>query len=414
MVSFAQLLIAAFVQLVIGFVLGWFVNEFRRQTRGPLAQSAPSARPAQSDRPAHSPAPPKSNQQVLRDVPDTQTRLLADIASLVNQHAESVECFQCSIEQVKGPTPRNSRVSLSSQVSQLRQENSRFDENVDGKVSELAESSTSDSHGGEFDVDEVTDSVNGHRDKTRCLDDLLGKADPHATADELKDVISEALSDVLESKKQLENELSDVIQKLEEKTVRLNAAEQDARVDSLTRLPNRRAFEEQAAAAHSMFERQGRPYALLMFDIDHFKLFNDTYGHAAGDAVLKTVARLLNEKKRASDNSFRLGGEEFVMLLRSASVADAHTVAERARKTIEDMVVIFEGQKLNVTTSVGLAAIEDGVTTEQLLDQADIALYAAKKAGRNQTHGGAFGTPSSPISETETAQSTDADTPVGV
>jgi len=354
MISFTQVVIFGIIELIIGFALGWFARSPRRGIvgSGPLTELV--VHPA-----AASDAGPG--------------QLLSEVANLVHQHAKYVETFQSSIQQGK------STAVLTTELAQLRDANRSLDDEVVGKVGQLADAA-------EPALNDVAGSVNGYCEKTKSLDDLLGGVDADASADQLKSMLSDAMADVLQSKQALEAELSDARNKLQEQTEKLSAAEQDARIDTLTRLPNRRSFEEQVAAAHSLFERQQQVYSLLMFDVDHFKSFNDTHGHAAGDTVLQTVARVLSEKKRASDQSFRLGGEEFVMLLRSTNKSDAHKAAERMRKAIEEMEVISDGKNLKVTTSVGVAQVEMGLTPESLLERADVALYAAKEGGRNRTH----------------------------
>lgn len=378
MITFTHLIVFGVVELIIGFALGWFARGPRRRME-------------RTDSLAF-----EAGMLVGRN-PNDRGRLLSDITRLVEQHAERVEAFQLSIEQEDESA---AGALLSNQIAELRDANRTFDEGVGQKVAQLADSP-------ESALTDVAVSVSEHCDKAKSLDQLLGQIGSDALVQELKGMLSEALADVIDSKHQLESELSEVREKLEEKTARLSAAEQDARIDSLTRLPNRRAFDEQVAAAQSLFDRGQQAYALLMFDIDHFKLFNDEHGHAAGDTVLQTVARVLSERKRASDQSFRLGGEEFVMLLRSTSTTEAYKVAERMRKAIEEMVVIFEGQELKITASVGAASAEQDLTPQQVLERADASLYKAKQDGRNRTH------LHQPDAETEAACEQDLAEPVG-
>jgi diguanylate cyclase (GGDEF)-like protein len=401
MISFGQLLIASIVQMVIGLSLGWFAHKFLRKSD----QSVASAQPP-TEVPTHPPVRRPTNPAVSDSHVEHRT-LLRDIAKLVNQHAQRVESFQHSIEQPETRMPRDGNTSLSSEVDELREANRRFDDGVEQKVVQFSKAA-------EPAFGTVTEAVCEHRDEISSLDGLLGQVGPDASAEQLNGILSEALADVLESKRKLEAELSEAHEKLEEKTSRLAAAEHDARIDTLTRLPNRRAYEEQVALVHSIFERQHQMYALLMFDVDHFKSFNDTHGHAAGDALLQTVARVFLEKKRASDRSFRLGGEEFVMLLPMASSVEAYVVAERMRKAIEEMRLIFEGQELYVTTSVGVADSEEGVTPEQLLERADMALYAAKEGGRNRTHVHTIETSSAPAVDAIAAQTSTEENPAPV
>ena len=155
--------------------------------------------------------------------------------------------------------------------------------------------------------------------------------------------------------------------------------------DGLTQLYNRRAFDDRLAKARAREERQGGRFAVLLLDIDHFKRLNDTFGHPAGDAALKHTARVLEGHLRQGDEAARYGGEEFAVILPGADAAGAAPLAERVRAAIEGSQVVFEGARLAVTVSVGVAAWpEDGREIETLLAAADRALYAAKQDGRNR------------------------------
>lgn len=129
------------------------------------------------------------------------------------------------------------------------------------------------------------------------------------------------------------------------------------------------------------------PVSILMLDIDFFKKFNDTYGHACGDLVLKTVASIIKSSVRQEDMAARYGGEEFVVMLYDAPQNIAFEVAERIRKNIEQMLVEFEGHSMHVTISIG-GAVHTNLQEEsalELVEKADQALYVSKKNGRNRT-----------------------------
>jgi two-component system, cell cycle response regulator len=161
--------------------------------------------------------------------------------------------------------------------------------------------------------------------------------------------------------------------------------------DELTGLPNRRFVLTQLSALVSGAKRHERPLSVLMVDIDHFKQVNDTYGHAAGDAVLAAVAGTLRDRLREEDWVGRLGGEEFAALLPDEDLEGAAVVAESLRHAIEHMGVRLEdeGEILRVTVSVGYATLEAGEDADAVLRRADDALYAAKADGRNLTRGAA-------------------------
>jgi diguanylate cyclase (GGDEF)-like protein len=128
-------------------------------------------------------------------------------------------------------------------------------------------------------------------------------------------------------------------------------------------------------------------FSLLMFDIDHFKQVNDTYGHGCGDLVLKWVAQIFIDNIRSSDVAARYGGEEFIVLISHPGKNLAMKIAERIRKTIEDSAIKYKGTTLKITISCGVACYEPGLDTvaEAMIDRADAALYRSKQTGRNRT-----------------------------
>jgi diguanylate cyclase (GGDEF)-like protein len=155
--------------------------------------------------------------------------------------------------------------------------------------------------------------------------------------------------------------------------------------DGLTDLYNRRAFDDLLARTLAREQRQEGRLGLVLVDLDHFKKLNDTYGHPAGDAALKAAAQTLERHLRKGDHAARYGGEEFVAILPGADEPGAARIAERVRKAIEHHRLVFEGARLHVTASMGVAvAPMDGDSAEALLAAADRALYAAKHQGRNR------------------------------
>lgn len=166
---------------------------------------------------------------------------------------------------------------------------------------------------------------------------------------------------------------------------RAEALERLACLDGLTGLNNRRHFLTLAESEWSRFQRYQRPLALLMIDIDFFKSVNDTYGHDAGDAVLKAVSEALHKSKRSSDIAGRLGGEEFALVLPEAAPERAIAAAERYRALIAGRPVIAMGRQISVTASIGVSVAEAGMSGfDELLKRADVALYEAKNSGRNR------------------------------
>jgi diguanylate cyclase (GGDEF)-like protein len=161
----------------------------------------------------------------------------------------------------------------------------------------------------------------------------------------------------------------------------LAALREERNRDPLTQLLNRRAFFE--AAEHSLRDARRGPWALLACDIDHFKQVNDRWGHGAGDAVLRGVARVLACQVREGDMVARFGGEEFVLLLENADGQAAVAVAQRIRRQLASMHIEATGG-MAVTASFGIAMPASGSDLPRALTQADALLYQAKQAGRDQ------------------------------
>lgn len=159
---------------------------------------------------------------------------------------------------------------------------------------------------------------------------------------------------------------------------------QYATLDALTNLNNRRQFEVRLKQEIATTKRQKNPLCAMMVDIDFFKKVNDTYGHASGDAVLRTVASIIKEHLRESDIPSRYGGEEFAVLLPYTHIEEAKIVGERLRKAVETTPIPIDKKNINVTISMGLAEFSPQETGEYLFKRADSALYEAKESGRNR------------------------------
>ena len=158
--------------------------------------------------------------------------------------------------------------------------------------------------------------------------------------------------------------------------------------DMMTRLKLKYYFFNQLTDKLDLATAQGLPVGVIMFDIDHFKSFNDTYGHACGDYVLITVAKIIKNSIRAQDMASRYGGEEFTVMLPNTLKEDALQVAERIRTNIENMDFEYEGKKVKVTISGGVSVFdveENPVSSaKEFVEQADKALYVSKTSGRNR------------------------------
>jgi diguanylate cyclase (GGDEF)-like protein len=165
--------------------------------------------------------------------------------------------------------------------------------------------------------------------------------------------------------------------------------EELATTDGLTGLANRRCFDERMTIEFDRLKRTGSRLSVIMIDVDHFKLFNDAYGHQAGDYCLRNVAKVIHlGARRPADLAARYGGEEFICLLPEVDQAGAQVVAEKIRKGIEELAIEHRQSTTGsfVTASLGIAtcACNANLTANQLIAIADDALYMAKRAGRNR------------------------------
>jgi diguanylate cyclase (GGDEF)-like protein/PAS domain S-box-containing protein len=196
------------------------------------------------------------------------------------------------------------------------------------------------------------------------------------------------LTDIERSNDQLRQSLAQLEQSktiIEEQNQKLTLL---ALHDGLTGLLNRRAFFETAQAVLQRCQEADVPVAVVMLDVDHFKSFNDKYGHALGDLVLQRVAKSLQDSLRTTDMCARYGGEEFCVLMENLSAQEALSIAERIRANIEQHAgdAIHNGATLTVTASLGVCASPADQPLTSLLHQADEALYIAKRSGRNRVH----------------------------
>lgn len=181
----------------------------------------------------------------------------------------------------------------------------------------------------------------------------------------------------------LENQLRTTQAESEKLRQQVKKAQDKAETDALTGVPNRMAYDKRLEEEVARHRRYNTDFILMLWDIDHFKGINDTYGHAAGDKVLKVIAGVMQQQLRETDFLARYGGEEFAVILVESDVAAAKVVGEKLRQAIEALEFHFRGTRVPVTASCGFAPAEAG-DAEQLFERADTALYSAKQKGRNR------------------------------
>ncbi|MCB9480840.1 MAG: GGDEF domain-containing protein [Desulfobacteraceae bacterium] len=167
-------------------------------------------------------------------------------------------------------------------------------------------------------------------------------------------------------------------------SIRLRSLEDAASIDALTNCYNRRELDRKLDEQFSFSRRYGKNFSLIMFDIDFFKNLNDTYGHDAGDQVLREISSRIKNIIRAEDTIFRYGGEEFVVILPETDEESAAMLANRLRREISDTPFVLNGDNVFVTSSFGVSSFMGSNNPEEILRTADKLLYKAKNSGRNR------------------------------
>lgn len=234
-------------------------------------------------------------------------------------------------------------------------------------------------------VDGIHHTINNHEDIEQLrqsvfnqLDGLREHVRTHQQEHDAAHAESEQLVNELTMKlESMENEANVLRQQVKEQHIQ-------ATIDPLTKTHNRLAFDERINVEFARWKRDHKPLSLVIWDADHFKLVNDTFGHLTGDDVLKHIANILQSHLRESDFVARYGGEEFIMLLPGADTKAALVVADTIRKAIEFSNFKVASKPVPVTMSAGICEFKEGDTPEDVFSRADDALYEAKRLGRNR------------------------------
>lgn len=236
-------------------------------------------------------------------------------------------------------------------------------------------------------LESATHCTKAFGDSLTKVNDQLERISDPKQAKAVVEKIIEASQRMAENTSQLETRLEDSHKQISDLQENLDAVRAESMTDSLTGLANRKQFDKTLADAIAESNESGEPVSLLMMDIDHFKKFNDTFGHQAGDGVLRLVAAAMKASVKGRDLVARYGGEEFSAILPQTAIQDAVTVAEQVRQAVmgKELIKKSSGESLgNVTLSIGAATLLPDEDGEKLIARADEHLYAAKRNGRNQ------------------------------
>jgi diguanylate cyclase len=236
----------------------------------------------------------------------------------------------------------------------------------------------------ELHISGMSANVDAHQTRVETINDKLRGDTTDA------DAVAEAVGQLIEANTEMQQQLVKAQEQIHKQTLELEFAQKKAVTDALTRIPNRGAFDAHISARHKIGPRtQGvSPHAgvLALLDVDHFKKFNDTYGHRAGDEVLKVVANLLHSRLHKYGLVARYGGEEFAVILDNVDLDTAAPIIDKVRAEIAERDIEFEGQSLSVSASIGVAELVDRENIEEWLQRADDGLYHSKEEGRNCGH----------------------------
>lgn len=241
------------------------------------------------------------------------------------------------------------------------------------------------------DVDEMVTSVRtSNKDFTGSFESTTAKLESARNPEELKQIAQQMILEtqkMIQENQSLEEKLQKSSSTMQELKIEMETVRKEAFTDGLTGIANRKKFDLEIERLISEGRENETPTSLVVIDIDHFKGFNDTYGHQVGDQVLRLVARTLHDGLKGRDFPARYGGEEFVIILPETSAENAGKVADILREAVmgKEIVNRATGEKLSrVTISAGVAELGPEETPKEWIERADKALYRAKRKGRNR------------------------------
>ena len=234
------------------------------------------------------------------------------------------------------------------------------------------------------DVQSRTEDYNKNLQKTAMT--VKNSDDPGTIRTAISAIVKDTQV-MMETSQRLHGELDKSARVIRDLQRDLEIVRREAMTDGLTGLANRKSFDQEIKRMMNDAKQNGTPFTLMMVDIDHFKSFNDNYGHQVGDQVLRLVGRTLIDGIKGRDFAARYGGEEFAIILPESNIMAGMAVGNSLRKAVaqKDVMNRSTGEKLGrITMSVGVAEFVAGETPEEMIERADSALYTAKHNGRNQ------------------------------
>ncbi len=227
----------------------------------------------------------------------------------------------------------------------------------------------------------LSSDVGEHSTRVKQISEEVRAEQPEGS-----ETLLNAMTQLLEANQRMEQQLQDAENRIGEQARQLEMEVEQARTDALTSLSNRRKFDDVLDQAYETFQQGGDTTSILLLDVDHFKKFNDTHGHLAGDEVLRGVGRILQEMTGDDDLPCRYGGEEFAVIYPGRSIEQIKDKAESVRAEIAKRQFEFENLKLQVSASGGVAQLRSSEDIASFIQRADEGLYASKEAGRNCGH----------------------------
>ena len=236
-------------------------------------------------------------------------------------------------------------------------------------------------------IDAAAGNASNYSETLADASQKLGQSKDRESLRAVVEGLVQTAKDMEESNQELEARLSESKQEINELQTNLETVRNESLIDPLTQLYNRKHFDETLAQAIEEALAKDEALSLMLTDIDHFKAFNDNFGHLTGDQVLRLVAMSVKQNVKGQDTAARYGGEEFAVILPNTVLRSAITVADHIRRAVmtKELMKRSTGEHLGrVTISIGVATLHKGDTVASLIERTDACLYAAKRHGRNR------------------------------